>query len=273
MSKKRKKTNLLANQKPKRRLSLAPRIIRRALLTLLCLLVASFGIYRSYRWIHSSSWSLDERPSLHAMRGLSDGERNSILEKYRQLTASTPEQLHRFSEQLYKNLGLRSVQMIQTAPDRIALATEPFVPELIVELDKLRFATADGIVFGQISEREGSDLTVLRGLYKNPTGMKTENGTFIVGEANQRIVDDALLAIQEAKRYNIKYRTLTYDEFRGLSGQLLDPDYRITLGFKPFDDKYLKLQKIIGSLKEQGMKSATIELDYKGKAFIKETVF
>lgn len=273
MGKKRKKTNLLANQKPKRRLSLAPRTIRRALLALVIILLAGIGLYRSYRWILSSSWSLDERPILQATRGLSDSERNSILEKYRQIQTSTPEQLHRFSEQLYKNLGLRSIQMIQTAPDRITLATEPFVPALVVELDKLRYVTDDGIVFGTAPASEGSGLTVLRGLYKVPAGPRRDNGTVIIGEANQRIVNDALLAIKEAKRYNIKYRSLTYDEFLGLSGDLLEPNYRVALGFAPFDAKYEKLKKIIDTLKEQGAQAATIELDYKGKAFIKQTVF
>jgi hypothetical protein len=274
MSKKRKKTNLLANQKPKRRWSLAPRAIRRILLTLVILVIGGISLYRSYRWIRASGPGLGERPALQAIRGLSDTEQRSILEAYRKISAPSPDQLQTFSQDLYKNLGLRSVQLVQTAPDRIAVATEPFLPELLVELDRLRYVSSDGIVFGQLPEKEATaELTVLRGLYKNLAGLRTENGTYLIGEANQRIVEDALLAIQAAKKYNIKYRSLTYDEFRGLSGDLLQPNYRITLGFRPFEDKYLKLQKIIDSLKERGLQSATIELDYKGKAFIKETVF
>jgi hypothetical protein len=34
----------------------------------------------------------------------------------------------------------------------------------------------------------------------------------------------------------------------------------------------MKLEKIILSLKERGLSSATIEVDYKGKAFVKESV-
>ncbi len=136
--------------------------------------------------------------------------------------------------------------------------------------DKLRFVTSDGIVFGVLNTNETTTLPILQGLYTSSPFTKSENDTFVLSPANQKIVDEALLAIQEATRYNIQYRTITYDEFRGFSAEMLEPNHRIILGFQPFESKYLRLVKIIKDLKDQGLSSARIELDYKSKAFVKE---
>ena len=168
-------------------------------------------------------------------------------------------------------MALRSIQLVQTAPDRIAIATETFTPRLVAELDKLRFVSGDGVIFGNLASGETTALPILRGLYKNVPFTKSENETLILSAANQRIVDEALLAIHEGARYNIQYRSITFDEFRGLTAEMLEPNYRVTLGFRPFDLKYQRLKKVVETLKDRDLTSASIELDYAGKAFVKET--
>ncbi len=272
MGQSRKRKTLLAGQKPKRRWSLSFLASKKILGTAAGLVIASFIAYETHSYLSKTAlFSFDERPRLEAMRGLSDQEQSAILQRYRQLSGVKPQQLAEFSKGLYRNLGLRSIQLIQTAPDHLAIATETFTPKLVAELDRLRFVTDDGIVFGSISEKDAPALPVLKGLYRNAPFTKSENDTYVLSAANQKIVDEALLAIHDAARYNIQYRTLNYDEFRGLSADMLEPNYRITLGFQPFDGKYQKLAKIIESLKDRGLSSASIELDYKGKAFVKET--
>lgn len=272
MGQSRKRKTLLSSQKPKKRWPIAMPSYKKILMGTALLSALGFISYRSYTYLSSTAlFSFDERPSLQALRGLSEAEQTAILQKYRELGSVNPDELERFSRGLYRTLGLRSIQLIQTAPDRIAIATETFTPKLVAQLDKLRFVTDDGIIFGSMASGETSGLPVLSGLYKNAPFTRSENETLVLSAANQRIVDEALLAIHEASRYNIQYRSLTYDEFRGLSAEMLEPAYRITLGFRPFNDKYIKLAKIIESLKDRGLTSASIELDYKGKAFVKET--
>ncbi len=274
MGQSRKRKTLLDSQKPKRRWSVHLPSIKKAAFKGSLALVLALSTYGTYRYLRTTAaFNFEERPSLQALHGLSEAEKNSILEKYRQLSSASPENLEAFSRGLYRGLGLRSIQLIQTAPDKLAIATETFKPKLIVELDRPRFVTEDGIIFGSAASNEGSGLPILKGLYKNASFTKSENETLVLSPANQRIVEEALLAIQEGARYNIQYRSLNYDEFRGLSGDLLEPAYRITIGFRPFDAKYLKLEKVIGSLKDRGLTSASIELDYNGKAFVKETTF
>ncbi len=274
MGQSRKRKTLLASQKPKRRWSVHLPTLKKIAFKGSLVLVTGLCLYGGFRYLSTkAALSFEERPTLQALRGLSEQEKASILEKYRQINSASPVELEKFSRTLYRGMGLRSIQLIQTAPDKLAIATEVFTPKLIVDLDRLRFVTEDGIIFGTAAATEGSGLPVLKGLYKNAPFTKSENETLVLSPANQRIVEEALLAIQEGARYNIQYRSLNYDEFRGLSGDLLEPAYRITIGFRPFDAKYLKLEKVIGSLKDRGLTSASIELDYNGKAFVKETTF
>ncbi len=273
MAQSRKRKSLLSSQKPKRHWSFSLQSSKKYILLSLGFLGVTLALGKAYSLLsHSSLFTFEERPQLQARRSLSEQEKTTILARYRGLDGSRPQDLKNFSKGLYQTMGLKSIQLIQTAPDRLSIATEAFTPRLVAELDQLRFVTDDGTVFGSQGAGESSALPVLRGLYKNSPLVKSDNDTFILSNANQRIVDEALLAIQEASRYNIQYRSLTFDEFRGLSAEMLEPNYRITLGFRPFDSKYLKLEKIIESLKDRGLSSATIELDYKGKAFVKETV-
>jgi hypothetical protein len=272
MGQSRKRKTILSSQKPKKRWPVVVPSAKRFLLGSIVFGLLGFVGYRSFAFLASTAlFSFEERPSLQAIRGLSDTEKTQILQKYRDLQSVNPQELESFSRGLYRSMGLRSIQLIQTAPDRIAIATEAFTPKLVAELDKLRFVADDGTIFGSMSTGESTALPILRGLYRSAPFIKSENETLIPNPTNQKIIDEALLAIHEAARYNIQYRSLTYDEFRGLSAEMLEPAYRITLGFRPFSDKYIKLAKIIESLKDRGLTSASIELDYKGKAFVKET--
>lgn len=271
MGQSRKRKTLLASQKPKKRWHIPFPSSKKIILGTLGLAATGFLVYRGYSYLGNTAlFAFEERPKLHAIGGLSESEQTAILQKYREMSKVDPDELERFSRTLFRGMGLRSIQLIQTAPDRIAIATENFTPRLIADLDKPRFVTADGIVFGTVGSDVTPGLPTLHGLYKNAPFTKSENETLVLSAANQKIVDEALLAIQEAARYNIQYSSLTYNEFRGLSAQMLELDYRITLGDPPFKAKYQNLEKVITSLKDRGTQRASIEVDFKGKAFVKE---
>ncbi|MBC7661777.1 MAG: hypothetical protein H7249_18945 [Chitinophagaceae bacterium] len=270
MGQKRKRKTLLSSQKPKKRWSFSAESSKKFVVYGLGTLGTLFLLYKSYDYLsQTSAFAFEERPQLQALRGLSDQEKEAILTRYRQMGHLAPKDLAEFSKGLYRSMGLRSIQLIQTAPDRITIATETFTPKLIAELDKMRFVTEDGIVFGGPTSTEATGLPVLRGLYRSAPFTKSENDTLVLSAANQRIVDEALLAIKEGSRYHYQYRTITYDEFRGLSAEMLESNYRVTLGFQPYRDKYERLEKILEGLKDSGQTSASIELDYKDKAFVR----
>jgi hypothetical protein len=274
MSKKRKKRGLLDSQKPKRRWSLLSRMWKPFLLGFVIMSFA-LGLVWGIRYLsreHGIFYRNDERPQLSIVAGLDADEQTRVLKTYQQLTAVNPKAMKSMAIELHQQLGLRRIDLVQTAPFRLSIATHPFVASLVVELDRPRFVTDDGVIFGQLSPNEATTLPMLRGLDRSAPLIRTANGTFVPGAGQQRQIEEALLAIKEGRRYNILYRSLTYDDFRGLSGELVEPSYRITLGFRHFENKYLKLDKILTSLKQRGLTAATIELDYKGKAFVKESV-
>lgn len=274
MSKKRRKKGLLDSQKLKRRDRLLP-LLKKLLPPVL---VIAGGVGLSL-WLkpHLPSFGFDfmkndERPVLEVLSSIGVEDDAPIREAYGQLTLISGDSLPAFAERLHQKMGLRSITLIRTAPERLAIGTEPFAAAMIVDLDRRRFATADGIIFGELLDGNISSLPVLKGLDRRQNMARTSNGTYQVGSGNQKIIHEALLAIHEGSKYNIKYRSLFYDDFRGISGDLEASNYRVTLGFKPYSNKYMKLEKIIISLKERGLSSATIEVDYKGKAFVKESV-
>jgi|GEM_PF-3177197 len=274
MSKRRRKKGLLESQKPKRRHRLL-HIFKKLLPPILVIAGGvAIGQWLKPR-LHSFGLPFarsDERPELQVLSSIGVEDDAPIRSAYQQLSAMDGETLPAFAEKLHQSMGLRAITLIRTSPQRIAVGAEAFAAAMIVELDRRRYATDDGIIFGEAVEGMASSLPVLKGLSRKNALDRTANGTFIVSAGNQKIIEESLLAIHEGSKYNIKYRTLVYDDFRGLSGDLEDSNYRVTLGFKPYTHKYMKLEKIIISLKERGLSSATIELDYKGKAFVKESV-
>jgi hypothetical protein len=174
--------------------------------------------------------------------------------------------------QIQEGIGLRKIELIQTSPFEIKIASHPFLPKLVAELDALRFVSEDGVIFGRTTEGENPMLPTLRGLDRKAILSKNKNGSFVTTSGNQRIIEETLLALRQAEDHGLQFKSLLYDDFRGLSGELLEPLYRITLGFKPFESKFVKLDKILPNLRQRGITSASIELDYKGKAFVKESV-
>jgi hypothetical protein len=274
MSKRRRKKGLLDSQKLKRRHRLFP--LLKKLLPPVLVIAGGVGISLWLKpRLSSSGFNVfrgDERPELLVLSSIGVEDDAPIREAYSQLPSINGDSLPEFAERLHQKMGLRSITLVRTAPQRLSIGTEPFAAALIVELDRRRYATDDGIIFGEVTDGTASPLPILKGLDRRQMMVRTSNGTYSVSAGNQKIIDEALLAIHEGSKYNIKYRSLVYDDFRGISGDLEASNYRVTLGFKPYSNKYMKLEKIILSLKERGLSSATIEVDYKGKAFVKESV-
>ena len=274
MTKKNRRKKILDSQKLRNRLGLFA-IYRHTLSLSAAAIIATLAIL----WIKPRLQAMGfdnrifvERPTLTVISSLSDAERKSMQDEYQRISSVNAATLSQLTERLHQSLGLRSITLIRTGPQSLAIGSVAFSPALVVELDRRRFVTDDGIIFGDASAGEEFSIPSLRGLEHHSELIKSKNGTFSTSNSNQRIIADTLLAIQEGSKYNIKYRKLIYDDFRGISGELEGSNYRVTLGFSPFANKYMKLEKIIISLKERGLSSATIELDYKGKAFVKESV-
>src|SRR5688572_2061280 len=166
MSKTRRKKGLLDSQKPKRRHRLIPLCQR--LLPPVLVIAGAVGVSA---WIkHRLAASglaflrLDERPELQIMSSIGVTDEGPVREAYDQLHHVDGETLPPLAEGLHQKLGLRSITLVRTGPQRLAIGTEPFAAAMIVELDRRRYATDDGIVFGDVAEGAASSLPVLKGL-------------------------------------------------------------------------------------------------------------
>jgi hypothetical protein len=82
-------------------------------------------------------------------------------------------------------------------------------------------------------------------------------------------VRDALDVWRLVEENNIPVKQLNFQKFRGYALTLQD-DTEIVIGLKPFAYKLKKLNDILTGLARDGIVASRIELDYEGKAFIKE---
>ncbi len=274
MNKRRKKKGLLSHQKPKRRWIVLARFVKPLSILAAIGVCLYLSIYFSQK-VQISLSSLqknDERPQLAVTRSIEPKDEEKIRSAYQKLNQVDRATMSNLAIQVQEGVGLRKIELIQSTPYRIMIASHPFVPKMMVELDSLRFVSDDGIIFGRVNEGDNFSIPTLRGLDRKTILSKNKNGTYITTSGNQRIIEESLLALQIGEVHGVHFKSLYYDDFRGISGELVDPTYRITLGFRPFESKFVKLDKILPNLRERGITSASIELDYKGKAFVKESV-
>ena len=69
---------------------------------------------------------------------------------------------------------------------------------------------------------------------------------------------------------NHKIKSIEFKRFRGFFVVLQTSETEVALGRSPFSGKLVRLHEILKRLEKTSSTAARIELDYQGKAFIKE---
>ena len=161
----------------------------------------------------------------------------------RSLKTGSPTELSQLAKQV-EGLGMvDAVRVIRPLADTVILSAEMRRPALLVVVgSKTRFMALDGTVFG--------------------------DAVVTTAEERKHLLD-ALDVWQRSGEAGVDVKQVSFQKFRGYSIALSD-DTEITIGLKPFDYKLKKLRGILDGLKRDGVVAARIELDYEGKAFIKE---
>ncbi len=188
----------------------------------------------------------------------------------------SPEELHALARQT-ESLGmLDSVKVIRPVTNTIILSSNLRRPSLLVEVgSQTRYLTADGTVFGDASEPSsfgGSSMpsVTVSGIFDQRTTMNVDPSMRLLVLPEERLhLADAIDIWQKAAESGIEARAIKYQRFRGFSVVMPD-ESEIVLGLSPFDFKLKKLRSILDGLKRDGIVASRIELDYEGKAFIKE---
>jgi hypothetical protein len=192
------------------------------------------------------------------------------------LRSGSPGELAGLARQVEALGMLDGVKVIRPLADTVILSAEIRRPVLLASVGgRTRFLTLDGTVYGDSADNSG-----------NPTGARPTvliTGVFdqrpsAVIDSSQRVVTtpdesrhllEAIEIWQRAIEAGIEVATINFQRFRGFSICLVDQS-EIVIGIKPFDYKLKKLRGILDGLKRDGVVASRIELDYEGKAFIKE---
>lgn len=194
----------------------------------------------------------------------------------RSLKTGSPTELSQLAKQV-EGLGMvDTVKVIRPLADTVILSAEMRRPALLVAVgSKTRFMALDGTVFGDAADNSGNPsgahpTVVITGIFDQRTNPGVDASLRVVTTAEERKhLLDALDVWQRSGEAGVDVKQVSFQKFRGYSIALSD-DTEITIGLKPFDYKLKKLRGILDGLKRDGVVAARIELDYEGKAFIKE---
>jgi hypothetical protein len=135
--------------------------------------------------------------------------------------------------------------------------------------------TLDGTVFGDAADNAGNPSSaspgvIITGVFdQRPNPTVDDSLRVIITAEERRHLFDALEVWQRSNESGVEIRQINFQKFRGFAVSLADGT-EVVLGLKPFDYKLKKLRGILDGLKRDGVAAARIELDYEGKAFIKE---
>lgn len=192
------------------------------------------------------------------------------------LKTGSPSELRLLSRQVESAGLLESVRIVRPLVDTVVLTAEIRRPTLLIDVGgRTRFLTADGTVFGDIN-----DTTVqlnfpkpsvrLTGIFEQRPNPQIDSSNRVITNSDERRhLRDALEIWRLVEENKIQVKQLNFQKFRGFA-LLLDDDTEIVIGLKPFAYKLKKLNDILAGLARDGVVASRIELDYEGKAFIKE---
>jgi hypothetical protein len=194
----------------------------------------------------------------------------------RLLHNGSPAELSVLAKQVEALGTLDAVMAIRPLADAVIISAEIRRPALLALVGtKTRFLTLDGTVYGDANDNSGNSTgarpnVVVTGVFDQRPGAVIDSSQRVVANAEEhRHLIEAIEIWQRAVEAGIDVAAINFQRFRGFSIIIADQT-EIVIGIRPFDYKLKKLRGILDGLKRDGIVASRIELDYEGKAFIKE---
>jgi hypothetical protein len=187
-----------------------------------------------------------------------------------QINEYKPEVLETRMKKVQSYLSAESISLIKTSAIDYHLNINFHNPILRVDLGKVRFINEKGHVFGEVTTGLAENLPILKGLTLEDKIQIKSDQTYNLDPFNEKVMQEALLLASDSLSYNINCDEIIFDPYRGFQVKLKAKRISIELGRAPFSKKLSRLQKILQDLNEKNTRSAHIEVDYEGKAFIQE---
>ncbi len=192
------------------------------------------------------------------------------------LESGSEKELSAIAKKLYALGFLESVQTRLTDRKTLEIFLKTYKPLFVVTADKQRYLSSTGVVFGDARENyfdaSGEDIIQISDLFneRNSSWRLFNESSLILDEKEQVLVNQALNLRVVLRDNNIIAEKIIVDRYRGFSLILRDTNTEVILGSKDFSSRVLRLATVTRNLEKKGVQAERIELDYEGKAFIKE---
>lgn len=176
--------------------------------------------------------------------------------------------LYILAKKIQNILSLEYCHLFWSKPNKILISAQNRQPILITQADRLRYISHYGQIYGQAQPE--TTMPTLEGVFSEAKKFKiTPDNTVLLTEKENNIILEAI-SLYNTLKSTFKISLIKYDPFLGFTIFLADQDLKIAFGNKPFNNKLKKLKNVLENLKQNNMHPDTIELDYFGKAFVKE---
>ena len=170
---------------------------------------------------------------------------------------------------LQEHPQLATVRLLKTQADRVVVFAEVRRPHLVIWANKMHmYISSKGDVFGAWDNN--LPLPKFSGaLNKNRRYQISDKDTLILSLEEKKTIQQALDIQALATKYKFTLKRIVFEKYRGFRLEM--DKLSVFLGQAPFAKKFAKMEDIIASAQAKNTQIGRIELDYKGKAFVKKT--
>jgi hypothetical protein len=241
------------------------------------------GIYQRVTQVLASKLFLEPRnwdvqiTDLEGAPHLDDLRKDIFRVTSSHLDTGSPADLDALSDSVLALGCWEQVSVIRPRYQTIVISAALRKPVLLVQVGShTRFLARDGVVYGDATETTSNSImqvpqVVVTGVFDSHNGpfLFDKAKKLVVTVAEQELLSAALRLSELASKGGLGLKSISYQGYRGL-GITLEDETEVLMGSLPFEYKLEKLASILGKLKAKGTTASRIELDYDGKAFIKE---
>ncbi|MCX6124839.1 MAG: hypothetical protein NTV34_08840 [Proteobacteria bacterium] len=209
---------------------------------------------------------------------MSDEIRKEIFSaSLRHLASGSPGELGALQRSLEAIGALEQITIVRPLYQTVVISASLRKPVLLVAVGaKMRLLSSEGAVYGDAGDDfvptgPSKPKIVLTGIFDNRSlPFHFDRSEKLITTAVERdLLLDAIALSAQLTKPPFELKSISHQGFRGFAVVLSD-NTEIFLGASPFEYKLEKLLNILGKLKSQGSSASRIELDYDGKAFVKE---
>lgn len=188
--------------------------------------------------------------------------------------ATPGRRLDAIAKNIQARLHAKQVTVARQSGDELQIVLNFREPVMRVAADRTRLLDKDGEVYTEPFQNSQEQLPLLSGLFAEGYHPEwTPGGALKLTEDQQRIVGEAIALQQNIQDKKLSFSELRHVKFRGFTVVDQNKHLEILLGQAPYDKKLDRLQALLQQVQQKGQTISRIELDYEGKAFIKEKTF